>query len=306
MDWLFLVIVLPLIIGVIGGIVGAVADSKQKQKAEEETLSFMHREGYAVTKKIGNLLLDEDQQKWTVVGSRYIYDYADIIDFSETVNNSSSKISGGVGVGTNIGLLNIGLSSSRSVDATISYWSIDITVRKASEPLVKLVLYKGSPIKTDSFLYTSSSQMKSNYISQLRFMQDRVMRQQKPQETATAEPVKPEKTVSRSAGRKSTGIDITTKVAGTAKQNDKNVSIQDILSTLNAESDFLLVREPDNPYDPNAVKVVADYQHIGYLKSSVAQEIAPLIDNGQTINIEFLEISGGEGRNYSCNIRLFT
>jgi hypothetical protein len=39
-----------------------------------------------------------------------------------------------------------------------------------------------------------------------------------------------------------------------------------------------LVREPMNQYDPNAVMVWIDGQHVGYIPSKDAQALAPFID----------------------------
>lgn len=40
-----------------------------------------------------------------------------------------------------------------------------------------------------------------------------------------------------------------------------------------------LIREPDNPHDPNAVRVsLFDIYNMGYLKREVAEKVAPLMD----------------------------
>ena len=40
----------------------------------------------------------------------------------------------------------------------------------------------------------------------------------------------------------------------------------------------VLVREPDNRYDPNAVKVLVNGYHVGYLGRADAEAYAPLLD----------------------------
>jgi hypothetical protein len=52
---------------------------------------------------------------------------------------------------------------------------------------------------------------------------------------------------------------------------------------------FSVDREPDNPYDPNAVCVSLFGLHkLGYLPKAVAQRIAPLMDTGRSFLAEFV------------------
>lgn len=48
-----------------------------------------------------------------------------------------------------------------------------------------------------------------------------------------------------------------------------------VVQEIPTDSNLLLVREPSNPYDPNAIQVFA---HIGYIKASQAKALAPRID----------------------------
>lgn len=64
-------------------------------------------------------------------------------------------------------------------------------------------------------------------------------------------------------------------------------------------------REPNNPYDTNAIKVICDYQHIGYIKAELAEEIAPIMDSGKELKGYITQITGGiDGKNYGCNIHI--
>ena len=54
-----------------------------------------------------------------------------------------------------------------------------------------------------------------------------------------------------------------------------------------AKTKYELVRQPDNEYDPNAVMVTAAGHDIGYLPKYLAAELAPVIDAGQKINVQF-------------------
>ena len=52
---------------------------------------------------------------------------------------------------------------------------------------------------------------------------------------------------------------------------------------------YAVIREPNNPHDPNAVRVsLFDIYDMGYLPRPVAQSIAPLLDAGRTFLAEFV------------------
>ena len=53
-----------------------------------------------------------------------------------------------------------------------------------------------------------------------------------------------------------------------------------------------LVPEPDNPNDPNAIKVVVDGQHIGYIKKGSCAHVRKLIES-DVIKAMRCEIKGG-------------
>ena len=86
-----------------------------------------------------------------------------------------------------------------------------------------------------------------------------------------------------------------TNVAGITfrKQNFENV-----LANHKAKEFFTcnLEREPDNKYDANAIKVVVDDVFIGYIPSAQAQLIAPMMDAGQDIKANVVELGHFEKR----------
>lgn len=57
-----------------------------------------------------------------------------------------------------------------------------------------------------------------------------------------------------------------------------------------------LVPEPDNTYDPNAIKVVVDGEHIGYIKSGSCAHLLKVINNGKLGKVS-CDMYGG---NYIC------
>lgn len=54
-----------------------------------------------------------------------------------------------------------------------------------------------------------------------------------------------------------------------------------------------LLEEPDNPHDPNAIKVVVDGVHIGYIKKGSCSHVKKLLHSGKIVDID-IEIQGGK------------
>lgn len=57
-----------------------------------------------------------------------------------------------------------------------------------------------------------------------------------------------------------------------------------------------LIPDPANPHDPNAIKVVIDGQHVGYIKAGSCARILKLINEGRIAGVEST-ISGGKFQN---------
>jgi hypothetical protein len=68
-------------------------------------------------------------------------------------------------------------------------------------------------------------------------------------------------------------------IAGSSFQRGADVWI----AKMAAGQQLRLAREPENPYDSNAVSVHIFQQHLGYLPRQFAAEIAPLIDGGYRV-----------------------
>ena len=80
---------------------------------------------------------------------------------------------------------------------------------------------------------------------------------------------------------------ITTKLVGVSfgdtPQNINKFGYKDIGS-------LALVREPDNPHDPNAVKAsLFGHYDMGYLPKDVARVVAPLMDAGKDLIAEVVK-----------------
>jgi hypothetical protein len=298
-----------IVVTVVLSIAYGVYMSKSQDERNNAAARLMESRGFHVTNSIGELMIDEDNKKWTIGNCGTVYDYSDLIDVSVSENGVKTKISGGVGAGVGIGSTSLYASSSRKVQTTIRLWTIDITVKSPSNPLVQIVLYNGSPIKMGEFAYNSIDLLKNKYLAQLNYIKSVGEKSKNTVNVWQIIQDNSPKTEKKKASREkesSQKIDITTKIVGVTKENDKGINIQTLLPTLSDESDVILSREKDNPYDENAIKVVADYQHIGYLKASVAEEVAPVIDSGRKVYVEILDITGGDDKKYGCNIRVFS
>ena len=52
--------------------------------------------------------------------------------------------------------------------------------------------------------------------------------------------------------------------------------------------DYELIREPDNPYDQNAIKVALfGHFELGYIPRPIAKDLAPLMDSGRHLVAEY-------------------
>lgn len=87
-----------------------------------------------------------------------------------------------------------------------------------------------------------------------------------------------------------------TKVAGVTHNG-----IQLILPKLKSGLPLCFVREADNPYDDNAIRVECNGRKIGYLRAELAADLAPIVDNGGAITGTIAKITGGGGISYGCN-----
>lgn len=69
---------------------------------------------------------------------------------------------------------------------------------------------------------------------------------------------------------------------------------QDCARTLQAGQALLVVRQPDNPEDPNAIAVeTTEGASLGFLRRQIAAALAPAMDAGAAYSAEVLGVSGG-------------
>ena len=54
---------------------------------------------------------------------------------------------------------------------------------------------------------------------------------------------------------------------------------------------FALMREPENPYDPNAIRVHLGGLFLGYVPRHIAKELAPQMDAGKKLQAFFVQVN---------------
>lgn len=96
------------------------------------------------------------------------------------------------------------------------------------------------------------------------------------------------------------------KVVGVSRHNDDGSSRQEIIQAEVEEGDPLyLEAEPDNPHDPQAVKVLSKRHHqIGYLKRTLAVEVKPALDHKTEVIARATWVNGEEIKGVGIRIEL--
>lgn len=78
--------------------------------------------------------------------------------------------------------------------------------------------------------------------------------------------------------------------------------IQSILPQLHEGMPVQFIREPNNPFDHNAIGIWCNGKKIGHLSADEATSIAPQMDRGIPYDGEISQITGGKGKTYGCEI----
>ncbi len=99
---------------------------------------------------------------------------------------------------------------------------------------------------------------------------------------------------------------IDTKVVGVSRSNEDGTSRQDIIRSSVQELDSLILeREPTNPYDSQAVKVMTtDHRQIGYLSREVAGRVSFALDNEAEVVAKASWVSGEKVTGVGLRIEL--
>ena len=255
-------------------------------KAQKLMQKVSHNK-YKTTKQLGNLYIDERKKCWYVYGYNRAYRYSDIVDFEIIQNGTKYKTKNGITRAVVGGLLFgatgaiVGASTAQK-ESIVDNMSINIRVNDANNPLVSIILISEA-VNTSSTTYSNTVRLAQQIVAQLSYMKDNTAK------TITVDKNK---------------YSIDTRIAGVRCTNDKGKEIQAILPTLHKNDKLIFVREPQNEYDKNAIKVICDYQHIGYIKSELAEKIAPLMDCGRIPKGIITEITQKNDKSYYCKIHI--
>ena len=101
---------------------------------------------------------------------------------------------------------------------------------------------------------------------------------------------------------------IDTKVVGVSQNNADGTSRQEIIKQGVEENDpIILEREPENPHDPRAVKVLnQSREQIGYLSREVAGRVSFALDNEAEVVARASWVSGEKMTGVGLRIELAT
>lgn len=118
---------------------------KQKEAQTEKALQydrendFFTKSGYVISKRIKNLIIDNEHEKWMVAGADKIFNYSDVIDVRISENGSQLEV------------------GALSVHTTIKSLSVVVTTKDTLNALVDISIFeaKGSlGLETSSYEYT--------------------------------------------------------------------------------------------------------------------------------------------------------
>lgn len=301
---LFLIIFWSIIFVLVITIAREIITSKNEKKKIKKQ-NWFTSQGYTITKQIDNLCIDENKHKWVFIGVNVIFDYIDIIDFKIVEDGKTYKLQNGilkaVADGTTFGVADTVVETSTAKQVVIiNKMDLIVTTKKkaASVLTIRLILL---PTQTNSVSYNSVCQIAREITAQLAIMKDKGERTRALDEVSASITKKAVKSTNKSIVKRFATY---TKVVGVTKNNDEGQPIQTILPTLDECGSLTFVREPNNPYDSNAIKVICEYQHIGYIKADLAKDLAPLMDSGRKLTGYICEITGGNGYTYGCNIHI--
>ena len=73
--------------------------------------------------------------------------------------------------------------------------------------------------------------------------------------------------------------------------NFRPIETQVYALNMSEGQDVSLEREPDNKYDENAIKVIAEDHFIGYVAKEVAEDLAPILDAGDSYHGFILDMA---------------
>jgi hypothetical protein len=102
------------------------------------------------------------------------------------------------------------------------------------------------------------------------------------------------------------GSSFFTKIVGVTHPNKDGKSRQRLIAKCRVGETLVLVREPDNPVDSNAIRVVRlNGEQLGYIPAHVAANgLAKDLDSGEQPKCRIKNLTGGEGLTRGVNIEI--
>lgn len=88
------------------------------------------------------------------------------------------------------------------------------------------------------------------------------------------------------------------KAVGVTFANNDGTERQDVIKQLNKGDNIVLVREPNNSYDPNAVKVITEYGQAGYIGKDYAAIISSMIAEGRVFEVSVNDVGTYKNKYY--------
>lgn len=96
-----------------------------------------------------------------------------------------------------------------------------------------------------------------------------------------------------------------TKIAGVTHQNQDGVDRQQLIEKYREKGNpVLFIPEPDNEFDPNALKVCVAGEQLGYINSDLAKKMTAMMHKGQNYYGFISDITGGEKRKKTMGANL--
>jgi hypothetical protein len=103
-----------------------------------------------------------------------------------------------------------------------------------------------------------------------------------------------------------TGSSFFTKIAGVTHRNKNRTSRQRLIAQCRVGEELALEREPDNPVDPDAIRVLrVTGEQLGYIPAHVAASgLAKDLDRGERPKCRIVNLTGGDGLTRGVNIEI--
>ena len=96
------------------------------------------------------------------------------------------------------------------------------------------------------------------------------------------------------------GKDFHSKIVGVTFDNRQN-----LIKNLTVSQELKLIREYDNNYDNNAIKVCTlSGSQLGYISKETAKNLSKSIDSGKKYKVTVSDITGGGNYSYGANIHI--